>query len=183
MSKQMTWKGDHIHFIAILERFYSYYYYTPKHDLGPKQLGTGLKRWHENTRQRAGAWGQWPEWQRTPTQATRRKSKGTKHLQGGVTESPLMKSDLTERVPGLNHLYRGGRNILHQIPCSFKARELKVTLIRGQSILWTSLIAQLVKNLPAIQETPVWFMGREHLLEKGVATHSSILGLLLWLSW
>jgi len=30
-----------------------------------------------------------------------------------------------------------------------------------------SLIAQLVKNLPAIQETPVWFLGWEDLLEKG----------------
>ena len=46
-----------------------------------------------------------------------------------------------------------------------------------------SLIAQLVKNLPAMQETPIWFQGREDLLEKGQATHSSILGLPLWLSW
>ena len=30
-----------------------------------------------------------------------------------------------------------------------------------------SLIAQLVKNWPAIQETPVRFLGREDLLEKG----------------
>ena len=38
------------------------------------------------------------------------------------------------------------------------------------------LIAQLVKNLPAIQETPVQFLGQEDPLEKGQATHSSILG-------
>ena len=31
-----------------------------------------------------------------------------------------------------------------------------------------SLMAQLVKNLPAIQETPVRFMGREDPLEKGI---------------
>ena len=43
--------------------------------------------------------------------------------------------------------------------------------------LATSLIAQLVKNLPAMQETPVRFLGQEDLLEKGKATHSSILGL------
>ena len=30
-----------------------------------------------------------------------------------------------------------------------------------------SLIAQLVKNLPAMQETPVWFLGQEDLLGKG----------------
>ena len=30
-----------------------------------------------------------------------------------------------------------------------------------------SVIAQLVKNLPAMQETPVQFLGQEDLLEKG----------------
>ena len=39
----------------------------------------------------------------------------------------------------------------------------------------SSLITQLVKNLPAMQETPVRFLGREDALEKGKATHSSIL--------
>ena len=46
-----------------------------------------------------------------------------------------------------------------------------------------SLIAQLVKKPPAMQETPVQFLGREDLLEKGEATHSRILGLPWWLSW
>ena len=32
---------------------------------------------------------------------------------------------------------------------------------------WASLVAQLVKNPPAMQETPVWFLGLEDLLEKG----------------
>ena len=32
---------------------------------------------------------------------------------------------------------------------------------------WASLIAQLVKNLPAMQETLVLFLGWEDLLEKG----------------
>ena len=34
---------------------------------------------------------------------------------------------------------------------------------------------QLVKNLPAIQETPVQFLGWEDPLEEGKATHSRIL--------
>ena len=38
-----------------------------------------------------------------------------------------------------------------------------------------SLIAQLVKNLPAMQKTPVQFLGQEDPLEKGKATHSSVL--------
>ena len=38
-----------------------------------------------------------------------------------------------------------------------------------------SLIARLVKNPPAMQETQVQFLGQEDPLEKGPATHSSIL--------
>ena len=37
------------------------------------------------------------------------------------------------------------------------------------------LVAQMVKNLPALQETRVQSLGREDPLEKGVATPSSIL--------
>ena len=48
---------------------------------------------------------------------------------------------------------------------------------------WAPLVAQLVNNLPAMQETPVRFLGREDPLEKGEITHSSILRLLLWLNW
>ena len=39
------------------------------------------------------------------------------------------------------------------------------------------------ENLPVIQETPVQNLDREDLLEKRYATHSSILGLPMWLSW
>ena len=38
-----------------------------------------------------------------------------------------------------------------------------------------SLVAQMVKNLPAVQETQVRSLGREDPLEKEMATHSSIL--------
>ena len=40
---------------------------------------------------------------------------------------------------------------------------------------WASLIAHVVKNLPAMQETGVQFLGQEDPLEKEMATHSSIL--------
>ena len=40
---------------------------------------------------------------------------------------------------------------------------------------WDSLVSQLVKNLPAMQETLVLYLGGEDALEKGMATHSSIL--------
>ena len=38
-----------------------------------------------------------------------------------------------------------------------------------------SLVAQVVKNAPAMQETQVQSLGREDPLEKEMATHSSIL--------
>ena len=40
---------------------------------------------------------------------------------------------------------------------------------------WASLVAQSVKNPPAMQETRVQFLGQEDPLEKETATHSSIL--------
>ena len=40
---------------------------------------------------------------------------------------------------------------------------------------WSSLVAQMVKNPPAMQETWVQSSGREDPLEKGMATHSCIL--------
>ena len=39
----------------------------------------------------------------------------------------------------------------------------------------TSLVAQMVKNLPAVRETQVQSVGQDDPLEKGMATHSSIL--------
>ena len=46
-----------------------------------------------------------------------------------------------------------------------------------------SLIAQLVKNPPAMQQTTVRFLGQEDPLKKGSVTHSSILGPPWRLSW
>ena len=41
--------------------------------------------------------------------------------------------------------------------------------------IWASLVAQLVKNPPAMRETSVRSLGREDPREKEMATHSSIL--------
>ena len=38
-----------------------------------------------------------------------------------------------------------------------------------------SLVTQIVKNLPAMQKTQVQSLGKEDFLEKGMATHCSIL--------
>ena len=43
------------------------------------------------------------------------------------------------------------------------------------SNFWASLVAQMVKRLPTMRETRVQSLGQEDLLEKEMATHSSIL--------
>ena len=49
---------------------------------------------------------------------------------------------------------------------------------------WASLVAQLVKHLPAMRETWVQSLGWEDPLEKGKATHSSILAWRIpWTIW
>ena len=42
-------------------------------------------------------------------------------------------------------------------------------------VIPASLVAQMVKNLDAMQETQVWSLGQEDSLEKEMATHSNIL--------
>ena len=51
----------------------------------------------------------------------------------------------------------------------------KLEFIFHHSTYVASLMAQIVKNLPAVQETWVWFPAQEDPLGKGMATHSSIL--------
>ena len=41
--------------------------------------------------------------------------------------------------------------------------------------MWASLVAQMVKNLPAVRETLVRSLGQEDPLEEEMATYSSIL--------
>ena len=45
----------------------------------------------------------------------------------------------------------------------------------AQIHILTFLVTQMVKNLPTMQETQVQSLGQEDLLEKEMATHSSIL--------
>ena len=52
---------------------------------------------------------------------------------------------------------------------------LDLVLPPSYSPKWASLVAQMVKNLPAMQETRVRSLIWEDPLEKGMATHSNIL--------
>ena len=54
---------------------------------------------------------------------------------------------------------------------SEERKELKSEYLEPTS--WASLVAQIVKNPPATQETHVGSLGREDPLEKKMATHSS----------
>ena len=49
------------------------------------------------------------------------------------------------------------------------------SFFKAESYSISSLVAQMVKNLPAMQETRVQSLGQEDALEKGLDTHSSIL--------
>ena len=49
-------------------------------------------------------------------------------------------------------------------------------LLKGfEGTRWGFPVAQMVKNMLSMQETWVQFLGRKNLMEKGMATHSSIL--------
>ena len=59
--------------------------------------------------------------------------------------------------------------------CPWGRKESDVTEHTCCSFLWPSLVAQMVKNLLAMQETWVRFLGWEDSLEKEMTTHFSIL--------
>ena len=44
-----------------------------------------------------------------------------------------------------------------------------------KALFWASLVAQLVKNPPAMKETPILFLGWEDPLKEDMETHSSVL--------
>ena len=59
--------------------------------------------------------------------------------------------------------------------------ECQTWLSNWTELNWTesqfkpSLVVQMVKNPPSMQETPGWYLGQEDPLEKGMATHSTVL--------
>ena len=75
----------------------------------------------------------------------------------------LLQKDLTPKV---SHKYQFHRKFQMQF-----YTQLKIPLMHIRA----SVVSQLVKNLPVMQETWVQSLGWEDPLEKGKATHSSIL--------
>ena len=78
-------------------------------------------------------------------------------------------------------LQRRNRACVPQISRSLTAHlrssEPDLSSANTENLNWASLVAQMVKNLSAMQETWVGSLGQEDPLEKGMAPHSSIL---LW---
>ena len=78
-------------------------------------------------------------------------------------------------------LGRTSLRFLHIIWFFYQKREnIILSLFSLLQFIPTSLVAQLVKNLPAVQETQVQFLCREDPLEKEMVIHSSILA---WIPW
>ena len=66
--------------------------------------------------------------------------------------------------------------VLAKVKCMFRIIRVAIKRIMIlPMIIGASLVAQSVKNLPAKQETVVWFLDQEEPLEKEMATHCSIL--------
>ena len=77
---------------------------------------------------------------------------------------------VTGSIPGQ------GTGVPHGIGHAPQKKKLKRHSVWIPSaFFWASLVAQMVKNLPAMQETWVRVLGQEDPLEKEVANHSSIL--------
>ena len=86
------------------------------------------------------------------------------------TEEP---GGATVSLPGKSRGWR--RSLAGYSPYSHKESDRTEQLHFHFQSVWTSLVAQLVKNPPAMRETWVQSLAWEDPLEKGKATHSSIL--------
>ena len=65
--------------------------------------------------------------------------------------------------------------LLPSIGCLFIMLVVSFAVQKLFSLSWICLVAQTIKNPPAMQEIWVWSLGWEDPLEKGMAIHSSIL--------
>ena len=111
----------------------------------------------------------------------RRWSLGTLRLQ---TPRPSARSCLyceSTLAPGVGDtpgfvkaLKKGGGRCLNSFPVPSPPGDICLFVRSKMLIYWASLVAQLVKNPPAMRETWVRSLGWEDTLEKGKATHFSI---------
>ena len=97
----------------------------------------------------------------------------SKEIEKGIQQfrTRIHVQDYGLRIHIYNHFTVSRKLVTAQWCLLIWSRKLK----RGTDLHGASLIARLVKNLLAMQKTLVRFLGWEDPLEKGKATHSSIL--------
>ena len=71
--------------------------------------------------------------------------------------------------------FREQRCLVGYSPWDRKESNTTERLTQHYYVIQASLLAQMVKNLPAMKEPQVWSLRQEDTLEKGMATHSSFL--------
>ena len=76
----------------------------------------------------------------------------------------------SDRTGATEHTHTHARTSFFHIPSPWQSPIYNLSLW-----IWSSLVAQLVKNPPAMRKTWVRPLGWEDPLEKGMATHCSIL--------
>ena len=74
----------------------------------------------------------------------------------------------------LSHLYMTTGKTIALTIWTFVGKVMSL-LFNTLCLSRASLVAQIVKNLPAVQETQVQSLGQEDPLQEGIAIHSSIL--------
>ena len=74
----------------------------------------------------------------------------------------------------LSHLYMTTGKTIALTVWTFVGKVMSL-LFNTLCLSRASLVAQIVKNLPAVQETQVQSLGQEDPLQEGIAIHSSIL--------
>jgi len=87
-------------------------------------------------------------------------------------------SSMFSRVKIINRIYQFIQSHITDSCLSTWSNQVfhySLSFVAQFSGLWASLVAQLVKNLPAMLETWVLSLGWEEPLENGKSTHSSIL--------
>ena len=93
-------------------------------------------------------------------------------ISGSVTHFIMQGTILYETGSIQNNIVSNNSKVISKNLTSLRCMYLSIWSF--PVVYWASLMAQLVKNLPAMQETWVRLLGWEDPLEKGKATHSSI---------
>ena len=105
---------------------------------------------------------------------------GSGRSSGEANGNPLQYSCLENLMDGgvwwaILHIFTKSWTRLSNFTFHFQSSLLISMICIRNKLSWTSLVAQTVKHLPTVQETWVQSLRQEDLLEKEMATHSSIL--------